>query len=272
MGPVQSFAQIVRLAFLGAAGDPLRIIPWAAIVVISLCFMGILSCRLLSKLRASPVDRKFRLFCNSFLAGYVLSIPFFYQDGGLRLHAVVLPVLSYMLVRALLAAGASDEDDPSMENTVRLRVGALVYGFGLLGLLGWISLAHPKSRRFDLATAPVGVEQNKMMFQFKPDWPQCDLRDFDPPHAGGRLHWFSGAIPDDNYRSAGIEQISGRGHLYFGFDAGARDWKIVHSGQPIGMLNKVTIGSPSHGEHRDDIYRDFYSAETVQVIDELSTR
>jgi hypothetical protein len=269
LGPVQSFAQIVRLAFLGAAGDPLRIIPPAAIIVISLCFAGILSCRWLSKApaHASPADDRFRLFCIWFLGGYLVSIPFFYQDGGLRLHAVVLPVLSYMLVRALLAAGAPSEDDLSKDNAIWLRAGALAFGFGLLGLLGWISLAHPKSRDFDLDVAPASFEQNKMTFQFKPGWPQCDLRNFDPPRARGRLHWFSGAIPDDDYRSAGLGQISGRGRLYFGFDTGARDWKIIHTDQPVGLLNRVTIGARSHGEHRDNIYRDFYSAETVEVID-----
>ena len=102
LGPVQTFAQIVRLAFLGAAADPLRIIPPAAIIIISLCFAGVLWCRWVSRARVLSGNGNVRLFCMLFLVGYLVSIPFFYKDGGLRLHAAVLPALSYLLVWVLL--------------------------------------------------------------------------------------------------------------------------------------------------------------------------
>jgi hypothetical protein len=266
VGPLQTFAQIVRLGFFGAAGDPLRIIHPAAITLVCLFFAGVLACQWVARehdLRAS--NGNLRLFCILFLIGYLISIPFFYADGGLRLHAAVLPIVSYMLVRVMLPSGAR-ENALSDSSAGRVLAGATTFGLVLLGLLGWISLAHPSSREFEPIPASEKVRENGMIFRFKSGWPQCDLRKFGLPMRDGKPRWFSGAIPDDNYRSAGITEIAGQGHLYFGFDAGDRIWKIIHSDQPVGLLNRIEVRSGNPGGYRDKKYRDFYSAETVHVI------
>jgi hypothetical protein len=266
LGPLQSFAQMARLAFLGAAGDPLRLIPPVAIIVISLCFAGVLGCQWVSRTHVVSSNSDSRLFCILFAIGYFISIPFFYKDGGLRLHAAIVPVISYMLVWALLPGGAARENTLSNCNADRLLAGTTVFGFVLLGLVGWISLIHPKSDKFDLIPVFKSFEGDNIMFRFRPGWPQCDLRSFERVLGDKRPRWFSGAIPDDDYRSAGIREISGQGNLYFGFDAGARDWKIIHTDEPVGSLNKIDLGSGSHDGYRDNKYRDFYTAESVQVI------
>ena len=228
LGPVQTFAQVARLAFLGAAGDPRRIIPSAAIIVVSLCFAGVLwGPRLLTR-NAPAINRNLRLFGIMFIIGYLLSIPFFYQDGGLRVHAAVLPIVSYMLVRGLLPLGRMEENVLKDRYADRLVAGTTVFGFILLGLVGWVCLVHPKSDRFDVIPLPeAGLRaRHGIVFRFSPGWPQCDLRIFERGTVDRRPHWFSGPISDDNYRSAAIWEISGQGHLYFGFDAGARQWKI----------------------------------------------
>jgi hypothetical protein len=268
VGPVQTFAQMARLVFLGAAGDPLRIIPPAVIIVMSVLFAGVLACQAVSGRRVFPASGNLRLFGMLFLGGYLTSIPFFYQDGGLRLHAAVLPVLSYMLVWVLLPPGAPNENTLSNSYADLPLIGTIGFGFVLLGLSVWISTAHPKSHKFDLIPGPAGVASNKTTFRFEPGWPQCDLRKFDRPRGDNRPRWFSGAIPDDNYRSEGIKEISGQGHLYFGFDAGARGWKIIHSDRPVGRLNQIEIGPGSPDGTHDDKYRDFWSAETVLPIGE----
>jgi hypothetical protein len=266
LGPLQTFSQMARLAFLGAAGDPLRIIPPAAIIVISLYFAGVLWCQLVSKRHVVTINGDLRLFCLWFLLGYLISIPFFYKDGGLRLHAAVLPIISYMLVWVLLPPAAATDNVLSSSNADRLLAGTTVFGFLILGLLSWISLAHPTSHQFEPIPVSKTLEGSKIAFRFKPGWPRCDLRNFEHVRGVDKPHWFSGAIPDDDYRSAGLREISGRGELYFGFDAGARVWKIIHTDKPVGLLNGVEIGSASHNGYPDNKYRDFYSAESVQII------
>jgi hypothetical protein len=266
LGPLQTFSQMARLAFLGAAGDPLRIIPPAAIIVISLCFAGVLWCQLVSKRRIGTINGDLRLFCLWFLLGYLISIPFFYKDGGLRLHAAVLPIISYMLVWVLLPPAAASDNALSSSNADRLLAGTTVLGFLILGLLSWISLAHPKSHQFEPIPVSKTLEGSKIAFRFKPGWPRCDLRNFERVRGDDKPHWFSGAIPDDAYRSAGLREIAGRGELYFGFDAGARVWRIIHTDKPVGLLNEVEIGSASHNGYTDNKYRDFYAAESVQII------
>jgi hypothetical protein len=54
--------------------------------------------------------------------------------------------------------------------------------------------------------------------------------------------------------------------LYFGFDAGAREWKIIHTDKVVGLLNKVEVESGARGAYRDAKYRDFYAAQSVQVV------
>jgi hypothetical protein len=151
-------------------------------------------------------------------------------------------------------------------NADRLLAATTLFAFALLGLLGWISLAHPKSPQFGLIPASESLQVNKIMFRFKPGWPQCNLRNFERVLGDNRPRWFSGAIPDDDYRSAGIRAISGQGNLYFGFDASAREWKIIHTDKRVGLLNKVEVGSESHARYRDNRYRDFYSATSVEVM------
>ncbi|MGO8828788.1 MAG: hypothetical protein ACLQT5_06035 [Steroidobacteraceae bacterium] len=265
-GPLQTFAQIARLAFLGAAGDPLRIIPPAVIAVISLLFAGVLGCQWVSSRHVVPMNDNLRVFCIWFLIGYLISIPFFYADGGLRLHAAVLPVLSYMLVWVLRPAGALSEDVVSNEQADRLVAATAGSGFLLVGLLGWVALMHPGGHRFDLIPKPESVEAHEMTFLFKPGWPQCDLGNFEHVRGDSRPRWFSGAIPDDDYRSAGIREIAGRGHLYLGFDADARDWKIVRTDQPVGLLNRIGIEPEGRAGVRDKTYRDYYSAASVQIV------
>lgn len=267
LGPLQTFAQIVRLAFLGAAGDPLRIIPPTAIVVGWLLFAGVLACQWVSGKHGWRVNSNFRAFCILFLIGYVASIPFFYIDGGLRLHAAVLPVVSYMFVRVLLPPpGAAGENALLSASASRLLTGAATFGFVLLGLVGWIALVHPKSRSFEPIPVSGMAGGDSIIFRSEPGWPQCNLRNFERSFGNDRPRWFSGAIPDDDYRSAGIREIAGQGYLYFGFDPGARVWKIIHTGQPVGLLNRIEVRSGNPEGDRDKMYRDFYSTETVQVI------
>jgi hypothetical protein len=264
LGPLQSFAQMARLAFLGAAGDPLKIIPAAAIIAISFLFAGVLWCQWV--LRRHVGTSTFRLFWILILLGYLVSIPFFYKDGGLRLHAAMLPVTSYVLVWLLLPPGATSGNALSKGNADRFLAGTAAFGFVLLGLLGWISIIHPRSYNFEPLPVVKNIDENKIMFRFEPGWPQCDLRKFERVLGGSRPRWFSGAIPDDDYRSEGIRQIVGQGNLYFGFDSGAHDWKIIHTDKPVGLLNEVEAEPRSHANYRGDKYRDFYSAKTVQVI------
>ena len=260
LGPLQTFAQIVRLAFLGAAGDPLRIIPAAAIIVIALCFAGVLSCQALSGLGARFGGGDSRLFWVLFSTGYLISIPFFYKDGGLRLHAAVIPMLAYWLVLLLLPA-ATGEQRLSNGDATRLLAGTAAFGIVLIAALGWICL-HPRSHEFERISVRGGAGENQTVFVFKPGWPQCDLGKFEHVPGDARPRWFSGSIPDDNYRSAGIREIAGQGHLYFGFDTGARDWKIIYTTQAIGLRNEVELGSRGH----DNTYRDYYPVKTVRVI------
>jgi hypothetical protein len=266
LGPLQTFAQVVRLAFFGAAGDPLRIIPTAAIVTISIWFAGVLWCQWASKTYAFSSNGKFRLFGIWFLIGYLISIPFYYKDGGLRLHAAVLPVLAYFLVCVLLPSRTAGESSLSKGNAGRLAAATTATAFVLLGALGWISLTHPQGRKFEKILAPASVEESEILFVFRPGWPQCDLGKFKRAPGDKRVRWFSGAITDDSYRSPGIREILGQGHLYFGFDASARDWKIIHTDQAIGSLNKVELGSRSHDGARDNTYRDYYPVKSIQVI------
>jgi uncharacterized membrane protein len=257
LGPVQTFAQFARLAFLGAAGDPLRIIPGAAIIVISLGFAGVLWCFWASGSQVVSSSRSFRLFCIWILTGYLTSIPYFYEDGGLRLHAPMVPIVAYMLVWAMLPRDLEDEDALANRNADRLLAGTTLFGFLLLGLVGWVAFVHPKSDKFDVIPISQSLGGNNILFWFRAGWPQCDLRTF-ARVLDDKPHWFSGAIPDDNFRSAGIREIAGQGNLYLGFDPSARLWKIIQTDKPIGSLNKLEVGSGKN--------RDFYPAETVQVI------
>jgi len=258
LGPLQTVAQFSRLAFLGAAGDPLRIIPGAAIIVLSLGFAGVLWCCWASRRREVPSSRDFGLFCISILLGYLISIPFFYEDGGLRLHAAVLPIIAYMLVWVMVPSGPENKNVLANGNVKQLLVGTNVFACTILGLLGWISLVHPKSDKFDMIPKSSIWGPNKIMFLFRPGWPQCDLSTFEHELGDNRPRWFSGAIPDDDFRSAGVKEIAGRGNLYFGFDPGARVWKIINTDRPIGILNKLEVGSGKG--------RDFYPAESIQII------
>jgi hypothetical protein len=266
LGPLKTFNQIARLAFLGAAADPLRIISRGASIVMFVGFAGVLWCQLISRRRVVSINGDVRLFCIWVLIGYVISIPFFYEDGGLRLHAAILPVIAYMLVWVLLPPSAASENTLSNNNADRLLAGTTVFGLTLLGLLGWICLIHPRSQNFDLIPAFKRLEENKITFWYKPGWPQCDLRNFEGAAGDNRPRLFSGAIPDDNYRSAGIREIAGQGNLYFGYDAGAREWKIIHTDEVVGLLNKVEVESGARGAYRDARYRDFYAAQSVQVV------
>jgi hypothetical protein len=270
LGPLQTFAQIVRLGFLGAAGDPLRIIPPAAIMVVSLFFAGVLWCQLASR-RQVFVNGNLRLFFMLFLIGYLGSIPFFYKDGGLRLHAAVLPVLSYLLVWALLPPCAATEPSLSSGNAERLLAATVAFGAVLFGALGSISLIHPRGSKFEMIRVPESVKDKEIVFVFKPGWPQCDLGKFDHVLADNRPRWFSGPIPDDDYRSAGIRGIAGQGRLYFGFDVGAREWKIIHTDHPVGLLNKVELEFGSHDVRRDNLYRDYDSVKSIEAIDAQPT-
>jgi len=266
LGPLQSFSQISRLAFLGAAGDPLRLIPASAIMAISLCFAGILACLLLSKRGTLAAPSIMRTFFSWFMLGYLISIPFFYKDGGLRIHAAVLPIISYILVRALRPLDATRSAVLSSSDANRLVAATTVFTALLLGLSAWISLAHPSSRGFSPIPPMANFGANKMPFMFKPGWPQCDLAKFAPALGDDRPRWFSGAIPDDNYRSAGIKAISGLGNLYFGFDTNTRIWKIIHTSGSVGLLNEVEIASGNNHGFGDTLYRDFYSAKSVQAV------
>jgi hypothetical protein len=268
LGPLQTIAQIVRLAFLGASGDPLRIIPSAAIIVISLCFVGVLSCQLSWRTRAPSGEGNSHLFWILFGIGYLASIPMFYKDGGLRLHAAVIPELAYFLVRLLLPSGSAPERPLSDDRANRLWAATAAFSFVLFAALGWICLIHPRSHEFERFPVSGSMGDDKTVFIFKPGWPECDLGKFEHVPADAKPRWFSGAVPDDRYRSAGIREISGEGHLYFGFDAGARDWKIIHAEQSIGLLNEVELGSRGH----DGTYRDYYKLKAVRAMDSDSMR
>jgi hypothetical protein len=261
VGPLQTFAQISRLAWLGAAGDPLRIIPAGVIAAICLLFAAVLSCRLAAKSRPLSIHGDARLFFVWYLAGYVLSIPFFFKDGGLRLHAAILPVVSYLLVWIMLPAESADHS-VSSGRADRLLWGASAAGFCLIALVGWIILGHPRGPHFDPFAAPRTAADGRMMFRFDSGWPACDLSKFPPSSGDGKPHWFSGPIPDDDYRSAGLREIAGRGHLYFGFDAGARIWRIIRADELAAPVSLIEI---DRNEHSDGRYRDFYSAESVQA-------
>jgi hypothetical protein len=265
-GPLQTVAQIVRLAFFGAAADPVRIIHPAAILVMSLLFVGVLCCQWGSRGRVDSGASSFRQFCLLFLLGYLISIPFFYKDGGLRLQAAILPILSYMLVWILVPPGALS-GKASDNNAGPLFGATAALGFILLGLIAWMSVVHPKNRNFDPIPVSQSRERNNMIFWFKQGWPQCDMRNFPPSPADKRPRMFSGAIPDDNYRSAGLKEILGHGRLYFGFDAGAREWKIIHTDEAAGLTNMVELRSD-----RPDKYRDYLSAEAVRKIDAQPVR
>jgi hypothetical protein len=266
-GPVQTFAQMIRLAFLGAAGDPLRIIPPAVIVAISVLFAGVLFRQLTARPRLFPINRDMRLFCIFFLGGYLISIPFFYKDGGLRLHAAVLPTLCFMLVSVLLPPGAAAENRLPNGGPGRLLAGAAGLGFVLIGLAGFIALVHPKNHKFDPFPAHTSLSGGAWIFRFEAGWPKCDLRRFAAEAGDKRPHWFSGAIPDDDYRSAGIGEILGRGDLYFGFDEGAREWKIIHTDREVGLVNKVEAAAADGSGSKDGKYRDFSPADTLEVLE-----
>jgi len=266
VGPVQTFAQMVRLAFLGAAGDPLRIISPVIIVVICGLFAGVLLCRAAARRTTLSLDGDFRLFCTYFLAGYLLSIPFFFRDGGLRLQAPVMPVLMYMIVRALLPPAAVTEAGLADANGSRLLAATGTLGIFLLGCMGLSTLEHPSSHRFDASGKPRGMADSRILFRFAQGWPQCDLSHFDRP-ADGKPRWFSGAIPDDNYRSAAIREIAGKGRLYFGVDVAARDWKILYADRAIGQLNLIELDAARDDPKLEGMYRDYASAKTVDIID-----
>jgi uncharacterized membrane protein len=263
VGPLQTFAQIARLAWLGAAGDPLRIIPASVIVAVCLLFAGVLVCQWAGKKQPLNVRGNVRLFFAWYLAGYLVSIPFFFRDGGLRLHAAILPVVSYLLVWILLPAWAAGDDSLTRGRADRLLWGASTYGFALIGLVAWIVLAQPRSAQFGLLAAPPSAPDGTIEFRFQSGWPSCDLRKFAHSPADPKPRWFSGLIPDDGYRSAGLREIAGRGHLYFGFDEGARIWKIVRADDLAGPLNLIEV---DHTERSDGRYRDFYSAKSTQAI------
>jgi hypothetical protein len=220
----------------------------------------------MSHRRIASVNGDVRLFCIWFLIGYVTSIPFFYEDGGLRLHAAILPLVGYMLVWVLLPPSATSEHDLSDHSANRLRAGLLVLGFTPLGLLGWISLVHPMSHSFDRIPESAGLGENTILLRLKPGWPQCDLRKFERAAGDDKPRWFSGAYPEGNYRTEEVREIAGRGSLYLGFDAGAHDWKAIQTDRAVGVLNKVEVESERHDADTDSMSRDFYAADSVQII------
>jgi hypothetical protein len=266
LGPLQTFFQIVRLAFLGAAGDPLRIIPSLAIVVLSVYFALVLLCPWTLKSHGTPASKELRVFCTWMLLGYLISIPFFYKDGGLRLHAALLPLVSYMLLWVLLRPAVAAESALSGNAADRLLAGTTAFAVTLLVLGSWISLTHPQGRQFNSIPVAKNPANGTIQLWFKPGWPQCDLRRFAYTPVDDRPRWFSGAIPDDDYRSAGIRDISGKGDLFFGFDPAERKWRIIHSEERLGLLNSIRLGSNNQSLHPDNKYRDYYSAETVEII------
>ena len=260
LGPLQTFAQIARLAFLGAAADPLRLIHPASIFVISFGLAAVLSCQLISRRRRTSINRAARLFATWFLIGYLISIPLFYKDGGLRVHAAILPVIAYMLVWVLLPPREASEGSLSDANADRLLAGTAAFGFALLGLLGWMCLIHPRSHNFEAMPVVSNLKENEIIFRFKPGWPQCDLRNFEGPAADNKPRWFSGVIPDDKNSSARIKEIAGHGNLYLGFDAGARQWIMIATDRAVGLQNEVKLAN------RDTTYPGLYAAESVKVV------
>jgi hypothetical protein len=265
LGPLKTFNQIARLAFLGAAADPLRIVSPAVGMIIPLIFAAILWCLLVSQRRVASVTGDVRHFCIWFLIGYVTSIPFFYEDGGLRLHAAILPFVAYVLVWVLLPPSAATENNLSDHNADRLLAGSLVLGFTPLGLLGWICLVHPVSHSFARIPGSASLGEDTIVLWFKPGWPQCDLRKFKRAAGPDKPRWFSGAYPDGTYRSEAVREIAGRGNLYLGFDAGAHDWKAIHTDQAVGLVNKVQVASGRYGADVDSTSR-VYAADSVQII------
>lgn len=261
-GPLQSFAQLARLAFLGAAGDPLRLVAPAEITAVSVFFACILAVQWARRRRTVAPNRSWRVFFLWLLLGYLLSIPFYYRDGGLRVHAAVFPAIAYLLVWLLLPPGNAPPDSGADVRGERISASTLGFGLVLLMSLGWLILIHPKSSTFDRLPSAEGISDRTLLFLFNPGWPQADLSNFPPGGGDGRLRWFSGAMPDDEYRSAGIREISGHGYLYFGFDEATQIWKIIHTDRPIGLLNQIEVKS---GRNQGK-YRDFYTAERVQVI------
>jgi hypothetical protein len=264
LGPLKTFNWIARLAFMGAAGDSLRIFSPAVGSVIPIVFAGFLWCQLRSRRRVASVNSDARWFFIWFLIGYVVSIPFIYEDGGLRVHAPIFPFVAYMLVWLLLPPSAASERDLSGPNANRLLAGSLALGVILLGLLGWISVAHPMIH--DRIPLVAGSGENTTLLWFEPGWPHCDLRKFERSAGDDRPRRFSGVYPDGEYGSGEIRQIAGRGGLYLGYDAGARDWKAIHTDQAVGVLNKVEVESEHHSADTDPRSREFYEADSVQII------
>ena len=266
LGPLKTFNEIARLAFLGAAADPLRIFSPAAGMIIPLVFALLLWCQLISQRRLASVTGDVRRFCIWFLLGYVTSIPFFYEDGGLRLHAAILPFVAYALVWMLPPASTATEPGRLDHNANRLLAGSLVLGFIPLGLLGWISLAHPMSPSFDRVPRSASSGEDTIVLWLKPGWPRCELGKFERAAGDNKPRWFSGAYPDGIYRSEEVRGIAGRGNLYLGFDASAHDWKAIHTDQAVGLLNKVEVEPRHQGGHVDLPQEDFYTADSVQII------
>jgi hypothetical protein len=265
LGPLQTFFQIARLAFLGATADPLRIFPIHVTMVIAVVFGALLWCQLISRRRVASVNGDARLFCIWFLIGYVTSIAFFYKDGGLRIHAAILPFVAYALVWVVLPPGAATENDLSDHNADRLLTGSLVLGFTSLALLGWICLVHPMNHSFERIPGSASSGEDMMVLWFKPGWPQCDLRKFEAT-GDDKPRWFSGVFPDGTYQTEDFRGIAGRGNLYLGFDAGTRGWRAIHTEHAVGLQNKVEIESGRNGGHPDSMSRAFYAADSVQII------
>ena len=239
-----------------------RLVAPAEITAVSVFFACILAVQWARRRRTVAPNRSWRVFFLWLLLGYLLSIPFYYRDGGLRVHAAVFPAIAYLLVWLLLPPGNAPPDSGADVRGERISASTLGFGLVLLMSLGWLILIHPKSSTFDRLPSAEGISDRTLLFLFNPGWPQADLSNFPPGGGDGRLRWFSGAMPDDEYRSAGIREISGHGYLYFGFDEATQIWKIIHTDRPIGLLNQIEVKS---GRNQGK-YRDFYTAERVQVI------
>jgi hypothetical protein len=177
-----------------------------------------------------------------------------------------LPFVAYALVWMLLPPSTAPEPDRLDHNANRLLAGALALGFIPLGLLGWISLAHPMSPRFARVPRSASLGEDTIVLWLKPGWPRCELGKFERAAGDNKPRWFSGAYPDGIYRSQEVRGIAGRGNLYLGFDASAHDWKAIHTDQAVGLLNKVEVEPRQQGGHVDLPLEDFYAADTVQII------
>jgi hypothetical protein len=270
LGPVKSLNQATRQAFLGADGDPLRLVSPAISILIFMAFVAVICVQLMSR-GAAATNSDVRLFALWFLLGYLLSIPFFYEDGGVRLHAAVLPFLAYLFVWLMLLPSPVTEYVLTTANAHRLAVVSMVLSCALGGTLGCM-LVLTRGGNFAPLPRFGSATGNTMIFLFKPGWPQCDLRKFEKTTGEHRPLWFSGVIPDYNDRAQALREIAGRGNLYLGVDAGAREWKAIHTDADLGLLTEMQTESAGDSRQREAKYGDYDEASVVRIVDTKAPR